>query len=117
MLGHSGEGEETASGSRSGPVCSSLPLILTAINKEKSQTGLAGFRVARSLYETNNETKKTSQVRLGQKTTGALTRGHVFVAAWADLSKTYRGHEQNALGSPYVLQGPDADDRVGGSWA
>ena len=66
-------------------------------------------------------TRPHPEVRLSQNTTGALTLGrleNVLAVAWVCLSKDYyRGHEQNALGSPYVLPGPDADDRVGGSWA
>lgn len=50
MLAWSLRGKRWPQAAGGGPVCSSLPQFLTAINKEKSKTGLAGVGLARSLY-------------------------------------------------------------------
>lgn len=44
MLAWSLGGKETSTGNRGGPLCSSLPLFLTAVNKETSKTDSLGVR-------------------------------------------------------------------------
>lgn len=121
MLGHSG-GRDLL---RQQEWASLFSVSKTAVNKEEFKTGLAGLKLARSVCTDSDNEGQSDITWPHPEATGfkwtieALTLGrvgHVFVVAWASLSRVYRGHEQNALGNPYVLQGPGAGGRVGGSW-